>query len=167
LLVTRTSVATGGATLGPPRSHRPSKLGDTSTDSIETFELATDPLDLVEDNERCLAITDALLDHVGEWEGTDRYTIEDLSAVFNEYRREPKNGPPVPALNTADYDVVFRTIYNMKGDEASTVCLADLSKPVGAFGPHGQTFIAHGQTLALAPPETEARIQVERTGQGD
>jgi len=136
-------------------------------DIIETLELATDPLELVEDNEHCLAITDALLDHVGEWEGTDRYTIEELSAVFNEYRREPKNGPPVPALNTADYDVVFRTIYNMKGDEASTVCLADLSKPVGAFGPHGQTFIAHGQTLALAPPETEARIQVERTGQGD
>nr|WP_284438667.1 UvrD-helicase domain-containing protein [Halomicroarcula laminariae] len=136
-------------------------------DIIETLNLRTDPLGLVEDEERCLAIIDALLDHVGEWEGTDRYSLEDLSAVFDEYRREPKHGPAVPVVNTADYDIVFRTIHNMKGDEADVVCLADISKPVGAYGPHGEVFLDHTETVALAPPETEARIQVEQDTQGD
>jgi ATP-dependent helicase/nuclease subunit A len=134
---------------------------------IATLELAADPLGLVGDAERCLTTIDALLDHVGEWEGTDRYTIDDLAAICNEYRRDPKHGPTVPVLNTGDYDVVFRTIHNMKGDEASVVCLADLSKPVGAFGPHSQTFLAHDELLALAPPETENRIQVGHNEPGD
>jgi len=135
-------------------------------DIVQTLDLRTDPFDLVEDDERCLAIIDALLDHVGEWEGADRYTVADLSAVVNEYRVEPKDGPMVPVLDTTEYDVVFRTIHSMKGDEAGVVCLADLSNPVGARGPHGQRFLAQGEHLALAPPETDVRIDVEQTDAG-
>ncbi|WP_324664506.1 UvrD-helicase domain-containing protein [Haloarcula sediminis] len=129
-------------------------------DIVETLELRTDPFGHVDDAERCLAIVDALVDRVGEWEGDDRYSISDLAAVCRQYRHNPADGPTVPVTGTADHDVVFRTIHNMKGDEASVVCLADLSNPVGAYGPHGDTFVAHGDTLALAPPTTLSRVQV-------
>jgi len=135
-------------------------------DIIETLELRTDPFDHVDDAERCLAIIDALVDHVGEWEGDDRYSISDLAAVCTQHRRNPADGPTVPVTSAADHDIVFRTIHNMKGDEASVVCLADLSNPVGAYGPHGDTFVAHGETLALAPPTTLSQVQVYDGGAG-
>lgn len=135
-------------------------------DIVETLELRTDPFDHVADAERCLAIVDALVTHVEEWEGDDRYSISDLAAVCTQYRHNPADGPTVPVTGAADHDVVFRTIHNMKGDEAGVVCLADLSNPVGAYGPHGDTFVAHGDTLALAPPTTLSRVQVYDGGAG-
>ena len=135
-------------------------------DIVETLELRTDPFDHVNDAERCLAIVDALVDHVEEWEGDDRYSISDLAAVCTQYRDNPADGPTVPVTGAADHDIVFRTIHNMKGDEAGVVCLADLSNPVGAYGPHGDTFVAHGDTLALAPPPTLSQVQVYDGGAG-
>ncbi|WP_254278615.1 UvrD-helicase domain-containing protein [Haloarcula marina] len=130
-------------------------------DVVETLELATDPFDRVEDPPRSLATLDSLLAHVRDWEGEDRYTMADLAAVLGSYRDDPKSGPLVPAGDADAYDVVFRTMHNMKGDEDEVVCLADLSRPLGARGPHSETFVAHGETLALAPPPTVSRTPVD------
>ncbi|ACV49404.1 UvrD-helicase domain-containing protein [Halomicrobium mukohataei] len=128
---------------------------------VETLALGTDPFDQVDDPRRCLAVLDTLVETVESWEGTDRYSLSELAGVLQRYRASPSHGPLVPVPDDSDYDVVFRTIHNAKGDEADIVCLADLSRPLGVHGPHRDSFVARGETLALAPPATAPSVPVD------
>lgn len=127
---------------------------------VETLTLRTDPFDQVDDERRCLSIIDTLLESVRQWEATDRYSVRELAGVLRQYTDDPSKGPSVPVSDGHSYDVVFCNIHNMKGDEDDTICIADLSQSLGTYGPHDDSFIARGETLALRPPETASPVSV-------
>lgn len=130
---------------------------------IEMLGLRADPFGQVPDPERRLAACDALLYSIEDWEGDERYSLSELAQILNSYVAEPKDGLVHPVPNQDEYDIVFRTIHNMKGDEDSVVCLADASGSVNFRGPHTDTFLALGDTLALAPPETVSQTPLTQS----
>lgn len=160
---TETGLLSGLATLAQRRGRHVSDRGAVVVEEIiEWLGLRADPLDQVDDPERRLAACDALLHSISDWEGDDRYTLDELAEILASYVDEPKDGLMLPVPNPEKYDIVFRTIHNMKGDEDGVVCLADASGSVNYFGPHTDTFLALGDTLALAPPETVSRTRLTK-----
>ena len=156
---TEAGVLAGLATLAQRHDQHVSDPGVVVVEEIiDQLELRADPLGQVADPERRLAACDALLYSIAEWEGDDHYTLAELAEILSGYVAEPKDGLMLPVPNTDKYDVVFRTIHNMKGDEDGVVCLADASGSLNYHGPQKETFLALGDTLALAPPESVSRI---------
>jgi ATP-dependent helicase/nuclease subunit A len=158
---TEVGVLSGLATLARRRGRHASDPGVVIVEEIiELLGLRADPLEQVADPERRLVACDALLHSIGDWEGDDRYTLNELADILTSYVEEPKNGLMLPVPNPEKYDIVFRTVHNMKGDEDGVVCLADASGSVNYHGPHTDTFLALGDILALAPPESVSRTQL-------
>ncbi|MFC7059897.1 UvrD-helicase domain-containing protein [Halovenus salina] len=133
---------------------------------IETLCLRADPLDQNNAPDQRLAACDALLSLIADWESDDRYTVEELAKILEGYVQNPTDGIVLPVSNPEQYDVIFRTIHNMKGDEDDVVCVADLSGSITYYGPQNETFLAFGETLALAPPETVSRTDLTPSDQG-
>ena len=155
---TASGVVSGLATLAKRRGRHASDPGTVVVEEIiESLGLRADPLEQVADPERRLAACDALIHSISTWEGDDQYTLDELAGILSGYVAEPKDGLMLPVPNTDKYDIIFRTIHNMKGDEDGVVCLADASGSVNYYGPHTDTFLALGDTLALAPPESVSR----------
>lgn len=160
---TETGLLSGLATLARRRGRHASDSGAVVVEEIiEWLGLRADPLDQGGDPERRLAACDALLHSISDWEGDDRYTLDELAEILAGYVDEPKNGLMLPVPNPEKYDIVFRTIHNMKGDEDGVVCLADASGSINYFGPHKDTFLALGDTLVLAPPEFVSRTTLTK-----
>lgn len=162
-IATEDGVVSGLAALARRRGRHASDPGVVVVEEIiEWLGLRADPLDQVADPERRLAACDALLHSIADWEGDDRYSLAELAEILAGYVTEPKDGLMLPVPNPEKYDVVFRTIHNMKGDEDSVVCLADASGSVDYYGPHKDTLLALGDTLALAPPESVSRTRLTK-----
>jgi ATP-dependent helicase/nuclease subunit A len=160
---TERGLLSGLATLARRRGRHASDPGAVVVEEIiEWLGLRADPLEQVGDPERRLAACDALLHSISDWEGDDRYTLDELAEILSGYIEEPKNGLMLPVPNPEKYDIVFRTIHNMKGDEDGVVCLADASGSVNYYGPHKDTFVALGDTLALAPPDPVSRTKLTK-----
>lgn len=158
---TEAGVLSGLATLARRRGRHASDPGVIIVEEIiALLGLRADPLGQVADPKRRLAACDALLHSIANWEGDDRYALDELADILASYVEEPKDGLILPVPNPDKYDIVFRTIHNMKGDEDGVVCLADASGAVNYHGPHTETFLALGDTLALAPPESVSRTQL-------
>jgi ATP-dependent helicase/nuclease subunit A len=159
-------VVAGLATLATRRGRHASDPGAIVVEEIiDRLDLRADPLGQVADPERRLAACDALVHSISAWEDSDHYTLAELAEILSGYVAEPKDGPMLPVPNTDKYDIVFRTIHNMKGDEDGVVCLADASGSVNYYGPHRDTFLALGDTLALAPPDTVSRTPLRNAEQ--
>lgn len=63
-----------------------------------------------------------------QWETESLSDLGDLNVVLTQYRDVPHTGPTQP-VHTDDHDVVFKTIYHMKGNESDVVALADVGFP--------------------------------------
>ncbi|WP_435102636.1 UvrD-helicase domain-containing protein [Halarchaeum sp. P4] len=149
------TVLAGLAALATRRARHASDSGALVVeDIVERLSLAADPLDQTADDApgRRVAALDALLEHVADWEGDDRYSPPELADLLGRYADTPTDGPTVPVPDSDAHDVVFRTIYQMKGAEDDVVVLADLGTDLGFHGPHRDVFLARGDHLALAPP---------------
>lgn len=100
----------------------------------------------------------ANLDAFSEWlqtiETEDTITPNRFIELVEPFRETPQNGPTQSISTTTTGDVEFRTIHQMKGDEASIVALADLGFDIWFPGPPNQRFITSGDVAALSPPET-------------
>ncbi len=158
---TEDGLVAGLAALAHRRGRHATDPGEVVIEEIiELLGLRADPLGQINDPERRLAACDALLYSIAEWEGDDRYTLAELAEILGGYVDTPQDGPMLPVPSPEKYDIVFRTIHNMKGDEDGVVCLADASGSVNYHGPQQETFLALGETLALAPPESVSRTEL-------
>lgn len=156
----------GLGTLAHRRGRRTTDPADVFVeDIIETLCLRADPLDQVDAPDQRLAACDALLSLIADWESDDGYTVRELATILDGYVENPTDGIVLPVANPEQYDVVFRTIHNMKGDEDDVVCVADISGSITYHGPQSETFLAFGETVALAPPETVSRTELTPDGQ--
>lgn len=119
---------------------------------IDELELWTDPLALSDDPARRVDALDALLMYVEEIEKRSDTDFDDLVSALERLYREPNRGPNLPLADESTYDVVFKTAFQMKGEEDSVIALGDIGAHIGKMGPHKDTFCAQGSTVALAPP---------------
>ncbi|WP_435335929.1 UvrD-helicase domain-containing protein [Haloarchaeobius sp. TZWWS8] len=123
---------------------------------VDELQLRADPLDLSDDDARLRTAIDALLAHVTQLAARPDLTFDDLVDILERLRADPKDGPTLPLADERSYDVVFKTIFQMKGGEADVVALGDIGGHVGKMGPHADTFSALGAAVALAPPGIDA-----------
>ncbi|KAA9395794.1 DNA helicase UvrD [Haloarcula sp. CBA1130] len=122
---------------------------------ITELDLWSDPLDLSENPTQRVTALDALLTYVGQLESDSSNSLERLVGKLKQVYANPKRGPKLPLASEQDYDVVFKTIFQMKGDEDDVIALGDIGQHIGKMGPHVDTFSAQGSTVALAPPKSE------------
>jgi ATP-dependent helicase/nuclease subunit A len=106
---------------------------------------ATDP-------EQRVANLDALVETVAEWEGDDRYNPRELINLLAPFRERPRDGPVQPNTAGTNYDVEFRTIHQMKGDEDDVIAIADPGFDIWSQGVINQRFPIQGPIAGLAPP---------------
>lgn len=122
---------------------------------ITELELWTDPLDLSDNPTQRVTALDALLTYVEDLESGSSISFNGLVAKLKQVYATPKSGPKLPLAREGAYDVVFKTIFQMKGDEDDVVALGDIGQHIGQMGPHVDTFTAQGSTVALAPPNSK------------
>lgn len=122
---------------------------------ITELDLWADPLDLSDDPTQRVTALDALLTYVEQLETGSATSFDGLVAKLKQVYTNPKSGPKLPLAREEAYDVVFKTIFQMKGDEDDVVALGDIGQHIGQMGPHVDTFSAQGSTVALAPPNSE------------
>ncbi|WP_435361566.1 UvrD-helicase domain-containing protein [Haloarchaeobius sp. DFWS5] len=123
---------------------------------VDELDLRTDPLELGDDPDRRVAALDALLEQVDQHATQSDLAFDELVAVLERLYDDPKDGPTSPLADEDAVDIVFKTIFQMKGAESDVVVLGDIAGHVGQMGPHTDTFCAQGSALALAPPASEA-----------
>lgn len=122
---------------------------------ITELDLWSDPLDLSDDPTQRVTALDALLDYIRQFETSSSNSFDRLVSQLKQVHANPKSGPKLPLAREQAYDVVFKTIFQMKGDEDDVVALGDIGQHVGQMGPHVDTFSAQGSTVALAPPKSD------------
>lgn len=122
----------------------------------EMLVTADDPLGIQSTTslDRCYRIRDEVIAAVDDLAGPET-TFPEAVAALTTARAEPEEHRCLP-VDASDYDVVFETIHSFKGEESSVIALGD-----PAHSPHGQsykdTIIARGDTLAICPPDIDAR----------
>ena len=136
--------------IGPVQS--PSTLVETICTRLSLW---ADPHDLVGTPEaQRVANVDALAGWVASLDAESDIPIRefvDLLAPFQEY---PYKGPTQAVPTGGEVDVEFKTIHQMKGDEAPIVALADLGADLWFPGAANERFVTAGDVAGLAPPET-------------
>jgi ATP-dependent helicase/nuclease subunit A len=124
---------------------------------IEAFDLRTDPLGISNDPMRDTMALDTLLAAVESGSlSAEEATFEDVVGQLKRLYAQPRSGPDIPLHDESRYDVVIKTVFQMKGDEADVIALGDLGQHVGENGPHTDTICTQGSAVALAPPVSEA-----------
>lgn len=117
---------------------------------------ADDPLGIQSTTslDRCYRIRDEVIAAVDDLAAPETAFPEAVAALTTACA-EPEEHRCLP-VDASDYDVVFETIHSFKGEESSVIALGD-----PAHSPHGQsyknTIIARGDTLAICPPDIDAR----------
>ena len=135
---------------------RPQALLDAIAD---TLELWTDRYALTESRSDAQRV--ANLDRLLAWSETlaadaERLMPATLATRLAAMQAAPNRGPrQAPA--TADADVVFKTIFQMKGQEAAVVAIADLGVSAAFPGAHRSRWLEAPEIAALAPP-TDAQL---------
>jgi len=138
---------------GIQHAYRAPELGE---EIITNLELRADSFDIAATVSPAQRV--ANLDAFTEWLHTvdieDTITPDRVIELVEPFWENPRSGPTQTVAPTTTGDVEFRTIHQMKGDEASIVALADLGFDIWFPGPPNQRFISAGTVAALAPPET-------------
>lgn len=148
------------------QQYRPTDLFETIA---ELLSLRADSHNIASDMDpsQRVSTVDQFISWVADIAEDDPTTIEDLTALLTPLQEEPAHGPRQVAA-TANADVVFKTIHQMKGQEAETIALADLGIDLSFPGAHRQRLITGADTAGLAPPEsitdTEARLSGYENG---
>jgi ATP-dependent helicase/nuclease subunit A len=136
------------------RSQTPAEAIETI---VEAFDLRTDPLDISDDPMRDTMALDTLLAAVESGSvSADDATFDDVVGQLKRLYAEPRSGPSIPLHDESRYDVVIKTVFQMKGGESDVIALGDIGQHIGKKGPHKDTFCTQGSAVALAPPVSEA-----------
>ena len=124
-------------------------------DIIEALSLRADPHEILAgtEPERRVVNLDLFIDTVNSWEDGEHYTLSELIDLLEPFRETPRYGPSQAGTSGVGYDVEFRTIHNVKGDQDDVVVIADPGFDVWSYGQQTQRFVAHGDVAGLAPPE--------------
>lgn len=130
-------------------------VGTFLEDCIERLSLRADPHELSAETEpdQRVANLDLFIDTVHNWEDGEHYTLSELLDLLEPFRETPRFGPSRAGTSGVGYDVEFRTIHNVKGDQDDVVVIADPGFDVWSYGQQTQRFVAHGDVAGLAPPE--------------
>jgi ATP-dependent helicase/nuclease subunit A len=131
-------------------------------DVIAELALRADPHGLFPevDPERRVGNLDALVDTLSEWEAEERLPPRELATLAAPFRENPSFGPNQPSTAGTDPDVEFRTIHDVKGDEADVVVLANPGFDVWKHGVQSNRLLTRGRLAGLAPP---TNVDVPRT----
>lgn len=140
---------------------------------IEALELWRDPYDRFEaDPGQRIAVLDTLIETVRDWEGDDHLSPQELVDLVTPFIEEPYRGPRVSSVATGcgTYDVEFRTVHDMKGDEDDVIVLANPGFDLWKMGAHAQRLITQGPIAGLAPPiasDNAAEVDADGTDASD
>jgi len=123
---------------------------------IATLELRADSYDIADTVSPAQRV--ANLDAFSEWLQTldigEIISPDQFIELVRPFRQDPQDGPTQAVTPSTTGDVEFRTIHQMKGDEAPIIALADLGFDIWFPGSPNQRLITSGDVAALAPPET-------------
>ncbi|MCU4744230.1 UvrD-helicase domain-containing protein [Natronoglomus mannanivorans] len=124
-------------------------------DIIEALSLRADPYEVLAETEpdQRVANLDLFIDTVHNWEDGEHYTLSELLDLLEPFRETPRYGPSQANTSGVGYDVEFRTIHNVKGDQDDVVVIADPGFDVWSYDQQTQRFVAYGDVAGLAPPE--------------
>lgn len=134
--------------------HTAATAAEIIVEVVDTLALPSLSLETQTNVAQRVANADALVETVADLENGDRIPIEECRNLLTDLRSNADDGPQQPVVESEDYDVIFKTIHGMKGDQDDVIVLADIDGRVGYRGPWQETFIARGQTIALSPPGT-------------
>jgi len=140
------------------------KAGVACVDAVITqLDLRADPLGLTAtaDASQRVRNLDAFTAWVSTVTSDEQLTTEQFTERVASYRETPGRGPTQPAPQAQDADVEFKTIHEMKGDEADVVVVADLGFRMDFPGATQNRFITADDVAALAPPETDRLPLIE------
>lgn len=123
---------------------------------IDELSLQTDAHNILNSNAptQRRANLDAFRDWLTSLADGEGISPERFVELTKPFRKNPHKGPRQAVTASGNADVVFKTIHQMKGDEAEVIALADLGFDIWKPGPPNQRFITSGTTVGLAPPET-------------
>ncbi|MBX0325691.1 UvrD-helicase domain-containing protein [Halomicroarcula sp. F13] len=133
-------------------------------DVVERLSLRSDANDCLPDTDdsQRVAVLDALVETVSEWETDEQYGPQALVDLVAPFRATPSDGPTRPSASGSAHDVTFRTIHRAKGDEADVVAVADPGFDLWTQGPVHQRFLTQGPVAGLAPPtDTDVPTDVD------
>lgn len=128
-------------------------LADAIIDSLQLRADAYEMLASTQSAQR-VANLDAFTSWLADVQTADTMTPERIIELVEPFREDPQDGPTQAVTSTQTADVAFKTIHQMKGDEAPIIALADLGFDLWFPGPANNRFIDAGDVAALAPPET-------------
>lgn len=136
--------------IGPVQS--PSTLVETICTRLSLW---ADPHDIVGTAEaQRVDNLDALAGWVDSLDAESEIPIREFVDLFTPFREQPYKGPAQAVPTGGEVDVEFKTIHQMKGDEAPIVALADLGADLWFPGASNERFVTAGDVAGLAPPET-------------
>ncbi len=140
---------------------------ELATDIVETLDLRSDANDLLSGESdhtghTRVAILDALEDWLAELELDAEVSPRTFLELLTPFEDDAWRGPKA-ATSATDADVQFATIHAMKGDESSTIVLADVGLVRWSRGTVTERLVTTPDTAALAPPDID-RVSCERLG---
>ncbi|OIB56151.1 UvrD-helicase domain-containing protein [Natrialba sp. SSL1] len=134
-------------------------------DVIDALGLEADPLDcdMATTRAQRVANLDAFVATVEEWEGDDRYSLEQFTELLSPFIENPDDGPDRPLVDD-DVDIVFKTVHQMKGDQEEVIVLADPARSIGLYKRTTDRLITTTNRIGLAPPWNGAIERVDVPG---
>lgn len=144
---------------------RANPVAVVARDVIDTLGLEADPLDCDMDTTRAqrVANLDAFVATVEEWEGDDRYRLEQFTELLSPFIENPDDGPDRPLVDD-DVDIVFKTVHQMKGNQDEVIVLADPARSIGLYKRTTDRLITTTNRVGLAPPWNGAVKRVDVPG---